>query len=397
MIIVYGYSKYIGKTKTIEKFDRQWLLIYLFYCLIGIVRGVGQCFIFDNNYWIWKALISTVFILCVPFLIYLFSEPNIVRVVLVKWYKWAFWLFILSIPFFHGGAYTFVYNYYLLLMCFMALMPKRYKIFCAILFALMLFSDFTARSQVMRSGVVLLFAVGFVFHRFLASYFYRIIHWLFYVIPLTLVVLGVLGVFNFFEFIESNEGKYVVETQNRALGKTEDVDLAGDTRSFLYEEVIKSAVRNNYIWFGRSPARGNDSESFGTFSAEELKTGLYERQNNELCHSNIFTWLGLVGLIIYGLFYLRASWLAVYRSKSVVMKFLGCWVAFNWAFGWIENTTGFDTLNIFLWMTISMCMSIKFRKMSDQEMTLWVKSLVMPIIKRKVNKNAPIQSISTNN
>ena len=53
------------------------------------------------------------------------------------------------------------------------------------------------------------------------------------------------------------------------------------------------------------------------------------------------------------------------------IKFLGVFVAFRWALGWIEDINLFFIQSIILWMLIAMCMSEKFRKMSDAEFRMW--------------------------
>lgn len=126
---------------------------------------------------------------------------------------------------------------------------------------------------------------------------------------------------------------------------------------------------------GRTPARGNDSASFGSYNAEKLKTGKYERHFNELCHTNIFTWLGLIGVILYSFIYFRSSYLAVYKSNNIYIKYLGCFIAFRWAYGWIEDFNQFDIMNISLWMMIAMGISFQFRSLSNQQFKLWINSI----------------------
>lgn len=126
---------------------------------------------------------------------------------------------------------------------------------------------------------------------------------------------------------------------------------------------------------GRTPARGNDSVTFGEFNAEELKTGKFERHSNEVCFPNIFTWLGLIGMILYCLIYLKSSYLALYKSNNLFMKLIGVYIAFRFLFGWIEDFNRFDISNIALWMVIAMGFSVEFRRMNNQEFILWVKSV----------------------
>jgi hypothetical protein len=188
-----------------------------------------------------------------------------------------------------------------------------------------------------------------------------------------LLILGFTGIFNPFVDLSSNEGKYV---ENKVVNgqKVED-DLSADTRTFIYAEVISSAIKHNYILWGRTPSRGNDSETFGAANAEDLKTGKYERYSNEVCFTNIFTWLGLVGLVIYSLIYLRSSYLAVYKSNSIYMKLLGVFISFRFLYGWVEDANSFQIMSISLWMMIAMGLSSDFRKMNNYDFKKWVYSI----------------------
>lgn len=197
----------------------------------------------------------------------------------------------------------------------------------------------------------------------------RLAHWLCYISAIVLLVLGISGTFNIFTDMASNSGKYV--EKKIVNGELKEEDLSTDTRTFIYVEVLQSALKNDYVLCGRSLARGNDSNWFGSFMAEDLKTGKYERYNNELCHLNIFTWLGVIGVLLYSLIYFRSSFLAVYRSNSYFLKLIGFFIAFHWAYGWIEDTTNFDILNISLWSAISMGLSSQFRAMTDQDFVEW--------------------------
>lgn len=179
-----------------------------------------------------------------------------------------------------------------------------------------------------------------------------------------------MGTFNIFQDLVSNRGEYI-ETKI-VDGQVVEEDLSADTRTFIYKEVIESALKHDYIFWGRTPARGNDSMTFGTYGAEILKTGKYERHSNELCHTNVFTWLGLIGVILYSLIYLRSSYLAVYQSNNIYIKFLGCFIAFRWAYGWIEDQNRFDIMNIALWMMIAMGLSKQFRIMNNRQFQTWL-------------------------
>lgn len=75
----------------------------------------------------------------------------------------------------------------------------------------------------------------------------------------------------------------------------------------------------------------------------------------------------------------RTSWdssCVVSKSNNIFIKYLGCFVAFRWAYGWIEDMYSFQPMILALWMMIGMCISEKFRNMNDAEMKLWLTKLV---------------------
>jgi hypothetical protein len=151
------------------------------------------------------------------------------------------------------------------------------------------------------------------------------------------------------------------------------MDVTSDTRTFIYEEVLESAIDNNYWLLGRTPARGNDSYTFGVYAYE--LTGRNERLSNEVGLANIFTWTGLVGVVIYMIIFFRATYLAVNRSRNLFSKLIGVYVAFRWLFAWIEDISDFS-LNYFMIMTmLGLCFSYSFRNMNDTEVVVWVRGI----------------------
>lgn len=373
--ILYIVIKYTFKTRQnrhyyITHYDSNLISIYLFWMIFNSIRGI---FIADN-YWEYKQLINGFISLILPLFIYIYSSPCILKATLLKWFKYAIYIFIPIIPFLSQGSYHFFWGPLFIIGCFIPILPKKWKFISIILLLTMLFIYLGARSQVIKSAIVLLCSIGIYFSKQIPIKLIKAAHWLFYTIPIILLILGITGTFNIFEDLSSNQGKFV--EKKMVNGKAVEEDLTADTRTFIYVEAIESALRHNYVIWGRTPARGNDSKAFGTFNAEELKTGKYERHSNELCHTNVFTWLGLIGVILYSLIYLRSSYLAVYKSNNIYIKFLGCFIAFRWAYGWIEDMNRFDIMNISLWMMIAMGLSVQFRLMNNNEFKIYIKSLL---------------------
>ena len=349
--------------------DARLLLFYFIWLLFNSIRGA----FIAENYWEYKQLITGMLSLSLPVFVYIYSVPSILNATLKYWFKYAFVIFIVIIPFLGTDAYHFYLGPIFLAGCFIPILPKKWKIIIGGLLIIMLFIDFGARSQIIKSAVVLLIAVGICFRKIIPNVILQVVHWACYILPVVLLYLGISGKFNVFEDMASNEGKY---TQTKIVdGEVVEEDLSADTRTFIYEEVITSAVTHGYAIWGRTPARGNDSMAFGAFTSEELKTGKYERHSNELCHTNVFTWLGLIGVILYSLIYLRSSYLAVYKSNSIYLKFIGCFIAFRWAYGWIEDFNNFSIMNISLWMIITIGLSRDFRGMTNSDFQNFIKNI----------------------
>jgi hypothetical protein len=182
-----------------------------------------------------------------------------------------------------------------------------------------------------------------------------------------------MGVFNVFKMDKYIKGEYKISRSTK--GEEKEESLTTDTRTFLYEEVLESAVKHNYSLLGRTPARGNDSASFGSFLADELNTGKMERFSNEVSILNVFTWTGLVGVILYFFIFIKASYLAINKSNNIYVKIIGLYVAFRWTYAWVEDFSRFDLSYLFLWIMIGMCFSRAFRNMTDLELKLWVRGI----------------------
>lgn len=369
--IILLLGNYISKKQNIQYGKKNYLPVVLFLCwaVIGAIRGAYVA----ENYWEYKNLVYGVFASSLPFFVYIFASPLVVgkfyrlwiRVCLPLFFVFFFWVIT-------PGEVNFYLAPIFVLGCFMPLMPKGWRFVIVALLAFMLVVDFSARSQVLKAAFAFAMSGACLLHRFIRTSWLRIAHWTIYAATVILLVLGATGRFNIFTDVTPNEKIVSHKTQ---AGEIREENVYSDTRTFIYFEVFASAIRNDYLIFGRTLARGNDSAFFGAFLGDDLKTGKYERHSNELLHLNILTWLGLVGVSLYSLIYIRGSWLAVYRSKNFYVKLMGIFVAFHWAYGWVEDLNRLDIQNIALWSVIAMSYSSKFRAMTDAEFCAWFRGL----------------------
>lgn len=371
LIIYFSFTIKRNNYRNISSIDNFVFNIYLLWLAICCFRG---CLVAEN-YWEWKQLITGTFYLLLPVLIFSFSNSYILQNALTKWIKYVLPIFIfIGYWFINSGRYQFTLGPIYLLACFIPFMHKKWKFIIGAFLVLLLVANFGARSQSLKAVVSIIICICFYFYKCIPIRLIKCLHFLFYILPVILLILGISGKFNVFEDLSSNEGKYLATKVVN--GEVQEEDLSADTRTFIYVEVLTSAINNDYVIWGRTPARGNDSVIFGEYNAELLKTGKYERFKNEVCHPNVFTWLGLIGVILYSFFYVRASYLAIYKSNNSYIKLIGLFIAFHWAYGWVEDSIDFDIINVTLWMIIAIGMSKAFRNMSNIEFEKWTLKLV---------------------
>lgn len=359
--------------------------LYVFWNIICIVRGAFVA----ENYWEWKMLIATSFLLLLPLIVYLANSYRSIQIIIKTWFKYGLIIFILFSPFLWGdavGKFLIPISFLLLLL---PILNTKWKI---IVFAFAVFAitfDISARSNVLKFIVPFLIGLLYYIRNFLSNKILNTTRLIFLFIPIGLLFLAIIGFFNVFK-LDEYLGKHTTKTKS-ITGEVTEENLTADTRTFLYIEVIESALKNNYVIFGRTPARGNDSEYFGDFNKETLHTGKQERFTNEVSILNIFTWLGIVGVVLYFLVFIRGSYLAINESNNIFIKLIGLNISFRWTYGFIEDFSRFDLSNIFLWLMIGMCFSESFRQMTNAEMKYWVRGIFEK--PRRIKRKRILQSI----
>lgn len=363
IVAVIRYKRFLFSSEYQYKLLNYWL-IWVAFC---ILHGAFVA----ENYWEWKQLINNGLSLFIPLFLWLFSKPWLTQYIYTRWYKYGLLAFMLFFSWTVGFT-QFYLSPLLLLFCFFTLYRKKYAwviLFVGLYYALVHAEE--GRAQFIKGVAALLMGVGCYFS---------------YKIPYKLIKIGhlmaYLSTVLLFTII-------IPDSSNMMLGnisEDEAVDnnkernnLNKDTRSLIFYDVYKSAVDNDYWLIGHTPARGNEVSLSYLLYPEQYNEQFFnknERPRNEMLHLNIFTWTGLVGFILYSILYVRASWLAVYRSNNRYISLLGCFVAFRWSFGWIEDTNDFSISDIALWTMIAMCYSPYFREMNAIQFKNWLRGLL---------------------
>lgn len=363
ILAIFKYKDYLFPLDKTCKPLKRWLL-WTFFC---IVHGI----FIAENYWEWKQLINNGLVLFIPIFMWMFCRPDFTQYIYRNWYKYGLIAFAL---FFYWtvGPQQFYLSPLLLLFCFFPLFERKWGaiiFFAGLVYALCMAED--ARSQFIKGMAALAIGVC-TFYAYKISYSW--IKRIFYI--------GFLSTGLLFTVVLSDASGLILGniSESKAVSNNENRDnVEKDTRSLIFYDVYTSALNHDYWLAGHSPARGNEVNiSYLLYRKmyEDVYFNKNERHRNEMLHLNIFTWTGLIGLVLYAVMYMRASWLAVFRSNNRYIALLGCYVAFRWSYGWIEDTNDFCISDIALWTMIAMCYSPYFREMDAGQFKCWIKGLI---------------------
>jgi hypothetical protein len=363
LIFLISRKYYFDKNYSKEIQILKW---YLIYNMFSFARGI---FIADT-YWDWKALIANTLALLLPIVAYTGTNKQVFQSIFSYFIRYVLPLFLLFAFLIEKGAYGFYLVPVSFILLFLPVLSLRMKIIVLFLAAIVVIADLSARSNVIKFIVPIIFSLLYYTRNLLSTKIYEISRKLLFLLPVIFLSLALSNTFNVFRLSDYIEGDYAVEKSNKD-GYVVESSLTADTRTGLYIDVLVTAKKYNSWWIGRSPARGNESKQFG----EKDLSGRGERYGNEVAILNIFTWTGLVGVIFYFLIFYKASRLAINESRNIFAKILGLFIAFRWVYAWVEDINYFTLTTFVLWLMIGLCFSKSFREMSNLEIKVWIRGL----------------------
>ena len=341
----------------------EWYIYYVFF------QFTYGAFI-SEGYWDWKALLNNTMCLLIPMTAFASNSKVLLKHLFTNYIFYTAPLFLLF-QFFIGrdeyGFYLAPFSFFIL---FFPVLTFRWKVLIVVIAVYVIFADFGARSNVIKFIVPFICCSIYYFRKIFTVKIIGFIRFLLLLAPFIFFTLATSGLFNIFN-PQGDKKKEIIDKKRDFKGELVEDDLTSDTRTFLYVEVLKTAKLYNSWIFGRSPARGNISESFGDGDLSKRN----ERNGNEVSILNYFVWLGLVGVISIFLLFYQASNLAIFDSNNIFSKIIGLFIAFRWAFAWVEDINNFYIQYVYLWIFIGFCYSENFRKMTDYQMKIWIRSI----------------------
>lgn len=364
--VFYFNIRNVVNFSNIDRLGFRLIFFYIIWLLIGFLRAAYSA----EGYWMWKSVVANLLV-SLFYIVILFST----NIFIIQKYLHLYFKLYLPITFISvllTQQFTLM-NYLpiLILMLFFGLLHNHKKI---LLIALVVFffsvnfqrNDLIKILFVTVLGVFMSFYYSYIPHKLLVA-----VRRVLLSLPIILVILGFLGVFNPFKMDEYIKGDYSIIINTNEGQEIED--LKGDTRTFIYVNVFNTLNKYDAFIFGRSPAFGD--EGVAGFWGINEETGLKGRYGNEVGILDILLWYGLIGVILYFLIYVRATYLAIHRSNSRYAKSVGIYVAFLWVWAFVWEKPMFETFFVVDLILLGLCFSKSFRAMSDNDMRIWINGI----------------------
>ena len=348
--------------------------LYLLYVIFTFIRGFWVIEFWTDDT---RSLVNGTLLMLMPIIIWYFSNPDKFSQLLSFWSKkWIVPSIIIMLLFFvkEGYAHLLAPAYFLIL--FYKELPKTYRRCVWIILAMVIYGGLSARSNVLRFAIVVLLSYLFIVKQIFRNL--KRISWSFFaILPIVLLLLGTLGIYNPFEALSNNANLNINFAEAQDKTGTVIQKANEDTRTFIYEGVLATSLKNDSWLIGRTFVRGYEVDQLFGVEAYQIifeRTGRMERISCEVGILNPFTWMGLIGLLLYSLMILAPSWYGVFRGRNKYVQCVGIILAFRFMFSFIEEMQTFGWNTITLWLMVAMCISPKFLKMSNNEMKIWIYS-----------------------
>jgi hypothetical protein len=329
--------------------------LFMAWSLFEFVRGVFNA----HDYWDWKFLfLNYSFTILVPMAIVvgLNYETNgkTFRFILDRLFIFGF----IFIPFALATNYQLyarVVTAVSLFILFVPYLKFRWRVLIFVVAIVSVASVVSYRSNTLRILIPMFLLLVYFSRQLIKTKVLNIVASVLFCLPLMFLYLGVTGQFNVF-----NENIFDYEVSDTA---TTTKNLSSDTRTFLYKEVTFSMLkRDSSFIVGEGGGAAYETDAFSNLTLNERG-----RYGSEVGFLNTLLYSGAVGVVLYGLMLFVPAYYAINRSSNYLCKMLGLFLAFHWVIFFFEDFTRLDMNYYFIWLVIGLCLSKKFRALTDVE------------------------------
>ncbi len=334
------------------------LFVKLLLCwnVIILIRGYWNA----TDYWDYRGLVmSRTPALLLPIVVYMGGSLELMS----KIYSFVLKVYIpVSMLIVKSVFYQVIGVPILFLVPWIGLLSRRWYKYVFILF-IILSINLSARAWSLRLLFAFLLLFISLFKGNKQKILLRGIYTVMVAAPIFFALLAYIGKFNVLD------AESYIDISN---GKIPTVD----TRSHLYTMVHEKLEKENMVliglggvseyWHGfNSEYRYSDNKGFSQKGRDRTESGLL---NMYLCG-------GMIGVILYSLLFVVSAYKAIFCSNSRLCVLLGIFLLFRWIISFVDEPENWLASMIILYMTIGICLSRKFRTMSDDEVKMWIKTI----------------------
>jgi hypothetical protein len=205
-------------------------------------------------------------------------------------------------------------------------------------------------------------AIVFIFYlRKLMNYRWLVfLQIILFIVPVYLLFRGIQGdnIFN-----RSTNTEYLITS------KGEQENLAEDTRTELYTDVLTDLYETGDIWLGRG-ANGKYKTDHDFDLPVELGN---MRPDVEVGFLKLLIYNGVLGIILYGILLWFAAYYGIAKTNNTLSQLLGILIATHWAVLFLENIITYNPYYYFHWFSVGLCLSHSFRSLTNDEIKQWLR------------------------
>jgi len=354
-VFPYGYIR----SNDFDKISNAILRIILALSVFSILRSVfnedADMYAFGNK---WTTLFGNEYcalLLLPPLFTYLATEPaNILYAERINYQYMligAFFIFLFKFP-----LATIV----LVLPVFVPYVKRSYKLLIGVAVLHTVLGATLGPNPTRANLLYLLFAV--------AAFFLVFVVRKKAVTKIFCISCVVLSFFFFVPLLYSNnhnEPSFFEKAQTYVIEKTENKDLATDTRTFLYREMALDLTKNDsWIW-----GKGAYAHYYSAWFGDRLN-GRFGRIGSEVPFLNFLMHGGLVYVFFYFFLILYAIYKGLWKSNNRFVQCIAV-VITGWFFcSFVCDLTGGRYYHMLLFMLLGCCLSERFLKMNDDEIAM---------------------------
>lgn len=307
--------------------------------------------------------------LCFGGMFIMLSDKNLANLN-KNWWKWMPLFFLIVFILIHRWHYMSILCFCLFYLIVSDCLKRNKRLFVYFAIIMMIWGIFQRMEYIRIAGAVVIFLClryNLIPNKYVCGKIFQVL----LVLPLLLLLLGIMGMFNVFDMDSYVETEYISASGER---------MNDDTRTLLYEESIASAIKNNYVIYGRTPAYGYDTPWFtieGTNHAWNDVRGLFPQRNSEVFVINIFTWMGIIGFLTWLIFFYYTGYKAIKQSNNKYIRAFALFIGVYWIGCWIENPFDHPSPHFFiLYIVSSLCLRSDICQFNDIEMKSYLKNIL---------------------